>query len=158
MRQDYYFEHIFYEMVMYEQTFRLLFIHNIDIIHNAIWESHIIHLRNLIDFFDKSSSSHEDDILVSKVLVNTDFYPMDTPQDFKDKLNKSVQHLSTYGSDELEKSQLSKEVVNIHSKIFERIIKFSQDVKEPENLIGDYKDDYQNYLLEEKRLKSLLSF
>ncbi len=69
--------------------------------------------------------------------------------------NKLPQSTITFRSDELEKSQLAKEVVNIHSKILERIIKFSQDVKEPENLIGDYKDDYQNYLLEENNLSKL---
>lgn len=114
--------------------------------HNPLYESHLLHLRNLIDFFNTQNSMHEDDIILSKVLTNTDNYSIEISTDFREAINKTVQHLSTYRADFLDKRELSANVTNIYPIVYDRICRFKSDIKNPSNLKEKYRKDYKEYI------------
>ncbi len=98
-------EHILYEIQMYQQTLLLIIfkLNEIDsnsngygtIIKNTIFESHKLHLRNLLLFFN-SNKLYEDDIVYSDI-ITADNSIYDLNQEYiklRDLFNKTTMHLS----------------------------------------------------------------
>ena len=145
------FEHILYEMRTYIVTWKLL--HSPQgypgqIVHNPLYESHVLHLRNLIDFFNCDDKGHVDDIFVNKVLIDSSNYYIETSTDLRKAINKTVQHLSTYRAKQLDKHELSNAINDLYPIVLEKINKFYNDIQNHNNLCTTYKDDYEKYLLQ----------
>ena len=149
------FEHIIYEMNMYKMTWDLLQqFTGRDAMHNAVYESHVLHLRNLLDFFNGISNIHNDDIIISKVLTEHSRYSLEIDDGLRKMINKSVQHLTTYRADELDKEILSNEIIEIYPQICKRIEWFESDIDNPDKLIEEYKIDYEMYKRNENHSSS----
>ena len=90
------FDHVLYEFEMYIETYYKLcenaFVRKVDqVTYNAILESHAIHLRNLIDFFN----SERDCISVKTVFEEPDDKSFnDSKYKAKQTVNKAINHLT----------------------------------------------------------------
>ena len=135
-------------MNMYKMTWTLMqqFSEH-DAMHNAVYESHVLHLRNLIHFFN-CASIKPDDIIISRVLIEHSGYSLKTEPIFRDMINKSVQHLTTYRADELDKEALSNEINKMYPKICTRIELFESDIRVSGKLKDEYVRDYKRYMKE----------
>ena len=90
------FDHIFYEFEMYIQTYRSLPRCRLgtdynQIMHNALLESHAVHLRNLIELFNGG----KDCITTNIIFIGAhDFSFDDTEIQAKQTVNKTTEHLT----------------------------------------------------------------
>ena len=116
------------------------------VMHNPLYESHVLHLRNMIDFFNMPHRVFDDDIYISKVLVNCDGYSVPVEDRFRKMINKSAQHLTTYRAEALDKDYLSQEINKIYPIICERIERFEKDIQNPDNLQEKSREDYEKML------------
>lgn len=84
-------EHILYEMIMYLVTANMLEKPD-QIKFNIIWECHLLHLRNLIEFFTEAKRS----ILYNHVLDEADFLKLNYAdlEQAKKIADKTVHHLT----------------------------------------------------------------
>ncbi len=147
------FEHIIYEMDMYKMTWILMQqFTGRDAMHNAVYESHVLHLRNLIDFFNGISNIPNDDIIISKVLTEHSRYSLEIDDGLRKMINKSVQHLTEYRADKLDKEALSNEINKMYPKICTRIELFESDIRVPGKLKDEYVRDYERYMKESEQI------
>lgn len=98
MNKNNIFEHVLYEMQMYHFTYQKLLTYKNSnaweeqVLFNAFWDSHLLHLRNLIDFFN-----NEEHCINVNFLLNSGNDSFRVPNDSNENkriINKSCDHLT----------------------------------------------------------------
>lgn len=168
------FEHIFYEMNMYMSTYMELHrfwtrgITPCQYRYNTVIESHCVHLRNLIEFFnpDNSKQIHDEhknkeqkqedkNIVYTHVLVtNCRFTYNDEKYKIKQLINKSVNHLSLkrFAWENNPGKSLSERQMKDIPRVFPLIcrrIKYFLLLLENNNIKEKYKSDFANPQIQE---------
>lgn len=124
-------EHVLYEIWMYLATYngmnRFSECTTMDqaVIHNALWESHLIHLRAMLFFFDKPRANRDRrNIYIDNIILNTEgHFFTDSHDEVKSALSQTLAHLS-YSRSDVNKVYLAEEVMNMIKEIKPLIYKF----------------------------------
>lgn len=124
-------EHIYYEIAQLTAT--LVGTNNL-VLDNALVESRLIHVRALLDFFQKSArrvmrGNELDDVLSSDYGFASQ--PVSIPSDYQERLNKDLAHL-TYSRSQ----RLTKDKPWPHDKVVKPVLERSQQFAE--HLISNY--------------------
>ncbi len=142
------FEHLLYEFRMYLETYARLRKHihekNGDsILKNMILESHAVHLRNLIEFFNR-----EKDCITTETIFLSDHNLMydDSKMKAKQIVNKTVDHLTKerYTWNQTEKDLTVRYATVVHyvfPEIASRIIQCVDLLSQETDIRPEYTDD-----------------
>lgn len=137
------FEHVFYEMQMYLYSLYKLSMFeqleiNTQLEYNLVWDTHFLHIRNLLDFFNCESDS----ITVDTILVNKkDFTISQEEFKYKQVINKTVDHLT------IERVKKANKMSNLQLKVIKDM---SIVIPERIRIFLDLLDDYENVKTEYK--------
>lgn len=128
-------EHIFYEMWMYLATFHGMMQQvQLDsdiklLIHNTLWESHLIHLRAMLYFFERKDQDKDTrNIYVDDIVKDASRYYFPGSNVYiKNDISQTLAHLS-YKRAEVNKHNLSKDVFDKYKEMEPVIHHFIQDI------------------------------
>ena len=140
-------EHVAYEIHMFRWAYLMLALQLIKLLlhgnlNNAILESWVIHLRNLIDFF--YAMPQKDDIVASDYISDWDSIRSQTQkspllQEATNKANKQLAHLTLARATQYNDAQKPWEYIKISTEIEKWIALFF------EHLSSEQKAGFKNY-------------
>lgn len=87
------FDHILYEIEMYIATYKMLFNYALledKLLNNMVLESHAIHLRNLIEFFNCEKNC----ITTETIFLGSQDFTFVDLMNAKKTINKTIEHLT----------------------------------------------------------------
>lgn len=156
------FDHVLYEFEMYYYSYKnLILINSISeeecsdrwFLKNAIYESHSVHLRNLLHFF-----SARDSININTVLANNTI-PMISNWDKKTKIiDKTISHISIERTwEEFENSNLTLGMDSLikdeYLQISHRIFLFLEQLSDKNNINSSYVSDFEKRDIQQRFIK-----
>lgn len=144
-------EHVLYEMWMYIATYKHMQSESegdIDtygefFTHNLLWESHMIHLRSMLFFFDKPNNyTNNRNIYVNNIVKKPERFYLDSINaDVKNKISQSIAHLSK-DRIEFDKDAFCVDVYELWEKLHSLIYEFTTNLNDI--IVEDYIEDLNN--------------
>ena len=105
-------------------------------------ESHELHLRNLMEFFDtKKPKNHPEDLRLPDILQNYDSLTEEKVQDDFNHISRSVEHLTSHRTSINKKETI--DIINKYYEDFKEKIKKIVDNLES-NITNEYREDLKD--------------